>query len=365
MIKTMVVDDSGVVRAIVQGILKNDGRFDVVALADNGERAIRRNAELSPDLILMDVNMPIMDGIEASKKIMSASSPTIVVFTSEDDAETGYRCLEAGAVDVIKKPGSSETENNDMRFFCDRLAQIVNSRKSSHEESAEKNIYENEITESENKSDYENEISRLEKISKWISRDYKMVVIGASTGGPSALLEVIKNMGPDFPLPVAITQHIDSGFDEQLAHWLSFNTGCTVKLAEDGEKARKGIFYLSPAEKHLVVKTDFSGECPCQFELNDEPPIHFLKPAVDKLFISASELFGKRLIAILLTGMGRDGESGCASVKEKGGYTICEDESSCVVYGMPRAAIESGHALAVKTLAEIVPHIREIIGQAF
>ena len=379
MIRTMIVDDSGVVRALIQGILKNDGRFDVVGFADNGERAIRRNEELTPELILMDLKMPIMDGIEASKKIMSVSSPTIVAFTSEDDAETGYRCLEAGAVDIIKKPAVDKMEESLLNFFCDRLAQIVMSRKKTNGDNTETNFAERESDESEEKKEsteanvdtnasndnilQPKETFNAVQISDWIRHDYKMIVMGSSTGGPSTLLEIIKNMGPNFPLPVAITQHIDAGFDEQLAHWLSTNTGCTVKLAEDGEKARSGIFYIAPAQKHLVIKKDASGESVCQFSLDDSEAIHFLKPAVDKLFTSASEIFGRKLIAVLLTGMGRDGDEGCASVKEKGGYTICEDEASCVVYGMPRAAIENGHAIAVKALADIVPHIREIIGQ--
>lgn len=376
MIRTLIVDDSSIVRALIQGILKNDGRFDVVGFADNGERAIRRNEELSPELILMDLKMPIMDGIEASKKIMSVSSPAIVAFTSEDDAETGYRCLEAGAVDIIKKPVVDEMEDSLQNFFCDRLAQIVMSRRKTNEDITEKNIPDQKSE--EKKSGPETSVDKTSsgdntspiketftatQISNWIRHDYKMIVMGSSTGGPSTLLEIIKNMGPDFPLPVAITQHIDAGFDEQLAQWLSTNTGCNVKLAEEGEKAHSGIFYVAPAQKHLVIKNDPSGESVCQFSLDDSEAIHFLKPAVDKLFTSAAEIFGRKLIAVLLTGMGRDGDAGCASVKEKGGYTICEDEASCVVYGMPRAAIENGHAIAVKALADIVPHIREIIGQ--
>ena len=151
MIRTMIVDDSGVVRALIQGILKNDGRFDVVGFADNGERAIRRNEELTPELILMDLKMPIMDGIEASKKIMSVSSPTIVAFTSEDDAETGYRCLEAGAVDIIKKPAVDKMEESLLNFFCDRLAQIVMSRKKTNGDNTETNIAERKSDEYEEK----------------------------------------------------------------------------------------------------------------------------------------------------------------------------------------------------------------------
>ncbi len=367
MIRTMIVDDSALVRTLMQGILKSDGRFEVVALADNGERAIRRNAELTPDLILMDVRMPIMDGIEATRKITGDYPVTIVAFTSEDDAETGYRCLEAGAVDIIRKPSQSEMEGNGMHFFCDRLAQIVMSmsmsmsRENTDDAEDDETIEipgENAVTEIKEQSSVKNN----SEIFPPMPGIYKMIVMGSSTGGPSALQEIIKSMGPDFPLPVAITQHIDSGFDSQLAHWLSTNTGCTVKLAEDGEKAVRGVFYLSPAQKHLVVREDPAKIAPCIFSLDDEPPLHFLKPAVDKLFSSASDVFGKNLIAVLLTGMGRDGELGCASVKEKGGYTICEDESSCVVFGMPKAAIEGGHAVSVRPLQEIVPHIRKLIG---
>ena len=346
-IKVLIVDDSAIVRAMIKEIMESDIRFTVVGIAENGEKAISQNEALSPDLIVMDINMPIMDGIEATKEILKTSSPAIVAFTTEDTVRIGYTCIEAGALEIIQKPNFSTMTTEVLQEFCEKLALISENHKKNSPTPLKSIEHENLNIEKSNNI----------KQNSQSSYTYDILLIGASTGGPAAIQTVLDGLGENFPLPILITQHIDAIFDEQFTKWLNDTTKVNVTLAKDGITPEAGKAYVAPANTHLVLKPGLQkGEC--IISLSDEPPLHFLKPAVDKLFFSAAEIFNEKAIAVLLTGMGKDGAEGLKAIFDHGGYTICEDESSCVVFGMPRAAIEAGAAKAVKNLSEIANFIK-------
>ena len=186
-------------------------------------------------------------------------------------------------------------------------------------------------------------------------RSFKVLCIGASTGGPTAVQEVLTGLGNTFPLPVLYTQHIDIGADEKMVKW--FNQVCPnipMSLAKDGEIAKPGRVYMAPADKHLII--DYVKNDLPVLKLSNEPPERFLRPAVNKLFRSAAKLYKNSCLALLLTGMGQDGAEGCKEIINAGGFTICEDESTCTVFGMPQAAIE------MKAASRVLP--RECIARA-
>ena len=352
MIKTLIVDDSGIVRAMLRHVMESDGDFEVTAQASNGQDAVEKNRAFSPDLIVMDINMPVLDGIEATKLIMQESErpPVIVAFTTEDEATVGYRCLEAGAVDIIKKPNLASMNVTDLEFFCGRLKLIAKSRPSGIRQ----------------KRPFcggraKTEFSHTSRDKGHARSKYSLLVVGASTGGPMALQTLLKDLGRDFPIPVLITQHIDLMFDRQFASWLDSTTNFSVSLAEDGIVPEKRHVYLAPAESHLVVREDRNSSCKFSLSINHDPPLHFLRPAVDKLFCSAAPILREKLIGVLLTGMGRDGADGCRTIIDYGGKTICQNQESCVIYGMPRAAIELNAASHVLPLNEIGSFINSIL----
>lgn len=202
-----------------------------------------------------------------------------------------------------------------------------------------------------------------EKIQKEeIKAGYRLLCIGASTGGPSAVAEVLCGLGNNFPLPVLYTQHIDTGKDKDLVVWL--NGVCRnifVKLADDGEKAKPGVVYMAPADRHLVINRLSDDGFPV-LNLSVDEPEHYLRPAVNKMFKSAAEKYKNNVIAILLTGMGSDGASGCKAICEKGGWTIVEDKSTCAVFGMPAAAIECGGAKEILPRQDIAKRILLLAG---
>lgn len=352
MIKTLIVDDSAIVRAMLKQVMESDGNFIVAGTAVNGQDAIEKKRTIFPDLIIMDLNMPVMDGIEATRTIMQDNGkvPVIVAFTTEDEAKVGYKCLEAGAVEVIKKPNLASMTVSDLEQFCERLKLI-----------AKNNPIKIRTKKSRARPKTESPAQATETPVVPIKSKFNLLVVGASTGGPVAIQTLLKDLGSNFPIPVLITQHIDLMFDRQFASWLDSTTDFSVVLAEEGTIPEPGYAYIAPAETHLVVTEDDSSPYACSLSINHDPPLHFLKPAVDKLFCSAAPILKERLLAVLLTGMGSDGAEGCKTIIDNGGKTICQDQDSCVIFGMPRAAIELKGASHVLPLDEIGPFIKSIV----
>ena len=350
MIKLLIVDDSAVVRAMLSELFKNDERFEVSGLAENGERAVELNEKFSPDLIIMDVNMPVMNGIDATKKILSVSNPAVVMFTTEDTVARAFKDgLKAGALEVIKKPDLAVMTTRMLTDFLENIFLIGEKQKKNREESEKKQ------KEKDKKVVQNTAVFTSPKV-------YRLLTIGASTGGPAAIQKLLSGLGKDFPLPVLITQHIDSVFDTHFVSWLNETSPLTTELAKNSTIPEKGHVYGAPAGFHLTVTPVNDSIQKCRIVLNTEPPVHFLRPAVDKLFSSAAQTFGKKVISVLLTGMGRDGTEGSRELFEKDALTIAEDESSCVVYGMPKAAVDCGCIKQVLPLDSIADYLRNVTG---
>jgi two-component system, chemotaxis family, protein-glutamate methylesterase/glutaminase len=383
MIRVLLVDDSAIVRAMVRQVMENDVRFKIVGEASNGENAVECNSQLNPDLVIMDINMPIMDGIEATKQILTNSNPAVIIFTTEDNAVTGYRCIEAGALEVISKPDLSVMNPGMMKLFCDRIAALGEKHyftvagrvagaarspgltKYMVQEAASGSKDSGAEAGEDSKSVLQNipeEHPYLNTVLPQLPGEYHILLAGASTGGPAALRQLLTGLGSDFPLPVLITQHIDSSFDTHFAGWLTESTGMSVEIAKEGTVPLQGHVYIAPADRHLVVQAFSENINGCILGLNDDPPVHFLRPAVDKLFFSAVDVFHNHILAVILTGMGRDGADGCKRIVEAGGYTVAESESTCAVFGMPRAAIECGGASATVPLGQIAGFLRDRAG---
>ena len=333
--KVIIADDSAVIRAILDQNLTKYPDVEIIASVSNGRRAVQAARGEHIDAVISDIDMPEMTGLEAAK-ILSSELHVPVLILSENENKR-IEAKHAGAAEFLAKPPL----NSYTKEFFDKLFDVL------------KKI----VSESPTSRNGTREAKRTCEFSG----KPKILCLGASTGGPSAVAEVLRGLGNNFPLPILYAQHIEIGADKTMSEW--FSSVChniQVKLAENGEEAKAGIVYMAPADTHLVIDYVKSNGNPI-LKLSDEPPERFLRPAVNKLFRSAAQFYKKSCLAVLLTGMGRDGADGCKEIVKKGGWTIAEDKSTCAVFGMPAAAIEVGGAKEILPRGEIAKRILELV----
>ena len=330
MIRVLVAEDSVTVRELLVAILESDPEIRVVGQAKNGLEAVGLARELRPDLITMDVHMPVMDGFTATKEIMVAlPTPIIIVSSSasERDVELSFNALRAGALMVIPKPddpGSPQFNGRQEQFLA--MAKAM----------ADVKVVRRWGRLAERTGDVPSGRVRPRRAGA-----VRLVVIGASTGGPAALQRILADLPADLPVPILVVQHIAHGFTGGLADWLGASCGLRVKVATPNEPLAPRTVFLAPDDRHLGVG---DGQ---RIAVLDAPPVAGFRPSASFLFESAARAFGSAMAAVILTGMGSDGVAGLGAVRAEGGYVIAQDGGSCVVNGMPGAAVEAGVVDAV------------------
>lgn len=335
-IKVLIVDDSGLIREILKKILKNDPQLQVVGMAENGERAVELVQKLRPDAVTMDVNMPVMDGFQATEQIMAYHPTPILILSSVIDKEgiyTTFNALAAGAVDVMEKPSGLEgnTWNTIGEVLIQKVKQIAKVKAITHVKGKSREF-----------SKQRGPVSLLKPVR------CEIVGIGASTGGPSVVMQILKNIPANYDSGILVVQHMASGFIKGFVDWLGNACEVKVKLAKDGEKIESGQVLVAPDGYHTIVRGNktvglISGE-----------RVHGVKPSVDILFNSIAEVFGETAVGVLLTGMGSDGAEGLKHMKDRGGITIAQSENSCTVFGMPKVAIEKEAVSKVLSVEDII-----------
>lgn len=330
--RILLVDDSALARGIIRQALEDEG-FVVAGQASNGEKAIELNRELEPDLIVMDINMPVMDGLTATRAIMADRPVPILIFSTEVDARTGFDTMKNGALDIMRKPGISEFNNPGFHEeFLSRIHTLAKSLPVSR--AGKRNPAASALAPGERQT-------------------FSIAVMGTSTGGPVAVKQILDALPGDFPLPLLLVQHLEKGFDQSYADWLQEGTRLRVRLAQAGDIPRPGTVLVAPVGTHLRLDGNEVG-------LADTPPVLNQKPAVDVLFKSVAVSFGHRVLGILLTGMGSDGGEGCVAIRENGGYTLVQDAASSAIYGMPKVAAEMGGASEVLGLDLMASRMNQI-----
>ncbi len=332
--RVLVVDDSALMRKLIPQIIERDGSVHVVGTAMDGAFALAKIEELKPQVVTLDLEMPRMDGLETLRAITRKYRLPVVVVSAHttEGASATFRALSLGAFDFVAKP--RDIMSAQMNEIADELVSKIKAASQTHWPGA--------------RTELPLMPSRLSKVRPDDSHPpTRIVAIGVSTGGPNSLQYMLAQLPAEFPGSIVIVQHMPEGFTEMFARRLNDTCGIEVKEAQSGDMLLAGRALLCPGNRHMRVRRMPIGDVAV---LSDEPRVNGHRPSVDVLFRSLAQEFGPQAIAVLMTGMGEDGADAMAAVKTAGGTTIAQDEASCVVYGMPRAAIERGHAMRVVPL---------------
>ncbi|HEY5974702.1 MAG TPA: chemotaxis-specific protein-glutamate methyltransferase CheB [Geobacteraceae bacterium] len=330
MIRILLADDSPLTRAVIGDAFAAVPDLMVVGEASNGREAVVLTEKLRPDIVIMDIMMPVMDGLQATEEIMArCPTPILVISATLDDTDVNlaFTAIKKGALDVMGKPGGREEDR--LAEFHARLVEkvrlLARIKVIGHRLAGRR---------------------RPAPVPRPATDGRDLLAIGASTGGPKAVMSIIRTLPAGFNAAVFVVQHISAGFARGFAQWLDQECALPVRLAAAGDLPRPGEVLVAPNEYHMLLENG-------RISLNQEPPVNCCRPSIDVFFQSLAGEAGRRVVGVLLTGMGRDGAAGLRKVREHGGLTIVQDEKSCAVFGMPKAAISLDAADHVLPLTEI------------
>lgn len=347
-LRVLVVDDSAFMRNAIARMLEGDGRFEVVGQAKDGADAVRLVETTKPDLVTMDFNMPGMDGAAATRAIMRERAVPIVMLSAHttEGATATLQALAAGAVDFVTKPdGEVSVQLGSVK------QELVEKLLTAAGANLGGTLRHNTSPETPPVS------ARFQQAARAMPHGLRVVAIAASTGGPAALHRLLPQLELRSDATLLVVQHLPEGYTTQLARQLAEVTRYPVVEVQHGDPIEGGTAYVARGGAHLLVRGD-------ELVLSQEAAQHGVRPAADRLFVTVAATYGRRAIGVVLTGMGRDGALGLAAIKAAGGVTLAQDESSSVVYGMPRAALQMGVVDSVGSLERIAALVNRLLSGA-
>ena len=360
-IKVMVVDDSAVVRGLVSRWVGEESGMEIVARHANGKKAVDDVARSQPDIIILDIEMPVMDGLEALPQLLRARPGVKVVMAStltQRNAEISMKALSLGATDYIPKPDSNSGITTSTSFRNDLVARIRSLGAPRRLRSAASGSLQKAAPVAAAKQVVAPPAD-TPKLRPFSAIAPRILVVGSSTGGPQALAELFKAIGPKIShLPVLVTQHMPATFTAILAKHLGEASGRPSKEAEHRETLQPGTIYVAPGGYHMRLKAEGNGAA---IVLDQGPEINFCRPAVDPMFETAAKIYRNALLACVLTGMGQDGANGGKAIVAAGGSLVAQDEETSIVWGMPGAAAAAGVCSAILPLSAIGPKINSLL----
>jgi two-component system chemotaxis response regulator CheB len=344
MIKVLITEDSPVIRQYLKYILDSDPDIEVVGTACDGEEAVKMVIASKPDVVTMDIHMPKMDGFQATRKIMETSPVPIVICSASwnpEEVEKTFRTMEAGAVAALEKPrGMGHPDSDASVGELLRTVKLMSGVK----------VVKRWSSDRKKSSQPDAPVATRPKeapFSRAVRSDVKLIAVGSSTGGPLVLQTLLSGLPGNLPVPVVIVQHIASGFLAGLCEWLGRTSGFPVRIPENGEKLLRGHAYLAPDKFQIAIDPQL------KVVLTEDHSGQGLCPSVSHLFDSVLERFGKNVIGVLLTGMGKDGSFELKKLHDRGAFTIAQDKETSIVHGMPGEAIKLGGASVVLPSSEI------------
>lgn len=343
-LRVVVVDDSAYVRKVVREILSRSPFIEVVGAARDGREALDLVERLDPDVVTCDLIMPELDGVGFVREQMQRRPvPIIIMSVAKETAEAALTALDAGAIDFVQKPTALATEK-----IFEVSTELIDKVK------AAGSIALNRIPTAS-----QSVVTSEPGPAVRGSHSVDLVVIGISTGGPQALKRLIPQLPSDFPVPVVMVMHMPVGYTEMYAAKLNELSQLEVREAKEGDEVKPGLALLAAAGRHLSLKREADGSVVTHLDAKPFGMLH--RPSVDVLFQSAAEVYGNRVLGVVMTGMGSDGKQGAAWIKSQGGLIFTEAESSCVVYGMPCAVMEAGLSDKSIALDDMAHAIREVV----
>ncbi|NCC22453.1 MAG: chemotaxis response regulator protein-glutamate methylesterase [Alphaproteobacteria bacterium] len=359
----MLVDDSAVVRGLISRALESEPQIEVVSSVQNGEMAVNAIARIKPDIVILDIEMPVMDGITALPKLLKSYPPAKVIMCStltEKGAAVSMKAMALGATEYICKPSSTREAGSGSNFQAD-LIRLVRSiggvTGTSHairsDKTAPPRAPAERVSAPPPAIRDSASIRLLDDPRAWSGKP-TCIAIGSSTGGPKALFDVIAHF-KGFDVPIALTQHMPPTFTKILAQHIEGQTGVPAIEAENGTPFIAGRVHVAPGGFHMEFEQKGSGTV---IRLNDGPPENYCKPSVDPMFRSLIKLYGRKILGVILTGMGHDGLEGSRLLIAEGGRLVAQDEATSVVWGMPGAVASAGLCTAVLPLDKIGPWVR-------
>lgn len=357
-VRVMVVDDSAVIRGLVKRWIEETDGLEVAGSCSNGKQAVDQVAKVKPHVVILDIEMPEMDGLEALPGIIAGSPGTKVIMASTltlRNADISLKAMSLGATDYVPKPDSARGIAGSEEFRRELLVKARALGKTA-QRAMGTGVNAGSSTAAPASAPARATIplgpapDKIE-VRKASSVPPRILAIGSSTGGPQALFDVFEKIGPAIAsVPVVITQHMPPSFTKILAEKLGKLSGLPSKEGEDGERLQAGHIYVAPGDYHMRLCKDGPGVA---IKLDQEPPVHFCRPAVDPMFESVSKLFGPATLGVVLTGMGHDGRDGGRIIADAGGTIYAQDEATSVVWGMPGACAQAGICAAVYPLDQI------------
>lgn len=329
--KIAIVNNLKVAQEILKQVISSVHHYELIWTAWDGQEALKNAIENPPDLILMDLQMPNISGVESTRLIMEKSPCAIIIVTKtiEGNSDLIYEAMGHGAMDAVCTPTwNSENDIQGAIQLLEKIEQVGRIIGKSHTSSPKQT---------------------LSPIHSSTDKDPEIILIGASIGGPQALVDILSQLPHDFPLPIVVVQHVDIEFAPGLASWINTSTPLTVQIAMEGIRPQKSNVYIAATKDHLVCSPEGL------LQYSQDPIDMVYRPSVDVLFKSYAKHYKSSGIAILLTGMGQDGAEGMLMLRNKGWHTIAQDKASCMLFGMPKAAIEQNAADQILPLDRI-PH---------
>jgi two-component system chemotaxis response regulator CheB len=359
--RVMVVDDSAVIRGLLTKTLESDAEIKVVSTIANGQAAVDALRRLDIDVVVLDIEMPVMDGLTALPLMLEAAPHVKVIMAStltKRNAQISIKALSAGAADYVAKPTSTAEIQAAQEFRRELVAKVKalgaagRARRVERGETAD-------LPFRPPAGAVRPARPSAVALRPATNRPPEVIAIGSSTGGPQALMTALAKFPTSIRVPILITQHMPATFTSILAEHLARASGWPAAEAVEGEPMRAGRIYVAPGDFHMKVATENGARV---IRLTKEPPENFCRPAVDPMFRSVAQAFGAGVLAVVLTGMGSDGAKGARAVVDAGGAVIAQDEATSVVWGMPGAAANAGVCSAVLPLPELTAYLRRVWG---
>jgi two-component system chemotaxis response regulator CheB len=366
-IRVMVVDDSAVIRGLIVRMLSEDPSFNVVASVGNGQQAVQQLAKIDIRVVILDIEMPVMDGLTALPKLLEIDPDVKVIIAStlsQRNAEISLRALELGAADYIPKPTATRDISTGGDFKRELLEKVKSLGARSRLRSRRVPVTEGPAPAAPSAPAIPRPAAPaagkgIQLRAAGLIKP-QILAIGSSTGGPQALFAMLKGVPHSINVPIVITQHMPPTFTTILAEHIARASGWPCKEATDGEKLVPGQILVAPGDFHMLIEPKDGGHA---VRLTKDPPENFCRPAVDPMLRSISRVFGPKVLAVILTGMGADGLNGGRDIVAGGGTVIAQDEATSVVWGMPGAVATAGICAAVLPLPELAPYVVKMFGK--